>query len=95
MNQLGSFVVGSIRLKFCYNQIMWQGVRSFEFCTKETRKMKFVSTGNIQCGADTWWPNHLLVSIQTKSLGFGRVIVGLLDNASYASLNAALRSSDR
>ena len=36
-----------------------------------------------------------LVSIQTKSSGFGRVIVRLLENASYASLNAALRSSDR
>ena len=31
----------------------------------------------------------------SKSSGFGRVIVRLLDNASCASLNAALRSSDQ
>ena len=35
------------------------------------------------------------VTIQSKSSGFGRVIVRLLDNASCASLNTALRSSDQ
>ena len=35
------------------------------------------------------------VTIQSKSSGFGRVIVRLLDNASCASLKAALRSSDQ
>ena len=34
-------------------------------------------------------------TIQSKSSGFGRVIVRLLDNASCASLNAVLRSSDQ
>ena len=35
------------------------------------------------------------VSIQSKSSGFGRVRVGLLDNASCAFLNAALSSSNQ